>query len=165
MIGSLSTWLLTGTTVGLVALLALGLGRAARTAGLPRSLAVAVAAGMVVWLGVAAVLARGGVLAVGTASPPRWPLLPIAALGTMLLLGLAPTSRRLLAAIPPWQPAALQAFRVGVELAFWRLHAEGLAPIQVTFEGRNLDALVGLTAPAVAAGIASGWAGPKLAIA
>jgi hypothetical protein len=60
---------------------------------------------------------------------------------------------------------ALQTFRVGVELAFWRLHAEGVAPVQVTFEGRNFDALVGLTAPVVAAGIAFGWLGPRTTIA
>jgi hypothetical protein len=57
----------------------------------------------------------------------------------------------------PWQPVALQTFRVGVELAFWRLHTEGLAPIQITFDGRNFDALVGLTVPCVAA---SHWPEP-----
>jgi hypothetical protein len=42
---------------------------------------------------------------------------------------------------------------------------EGIAPVQVTFEGRNFDALVGLTAPAVAAGIAFAWLGPRMTIA
>ena len=41
----------------------------------------------------------------------------------------------------------------------------GCAPVQVTFEGRNFDALVGLTAPVVAAGIAFGWLGPRMTIA
>jgi hypothetical protein len=75
------------------------------------------------------------------------------------------TFRRLLAEVPLWQPVALQTFRVGVELAFWRLQLEGIAPVQVTFEGRNLDALVGLTAPVVAAGIATGWVGPRVTVA
>ncbi len=70
-----------------------------------------------------------------------------------------------MAEVPPWQPVALQSFRVAVELVFWRLHAEGAAPLQITFEGRNLDALVGLTAPMVAAGIASGWIGPRMTVA
>jgi hypothetical protein len=152
MTGSLSTLLLTGTTAGVVALITLGLAQAARRAGLPRSLATAV-------------LAERGVLAEWTALPPRWPLLPLTALVTSVLLGLTRTFRRLLAQLPPWQPVALQTFRVGVELAFWRLHAEGVAPVQVTFEGRNFDALVGLTAPAVAAGIAFGWAGSRSTIA
>ncbi len=165
MTGPLSTSLLTGTTAGLVALLTIGIGRAARRAGLPRSLAPSTAGGMIVWLGVAAALAQSGVLAIWSAFPPRWPLLPLTALGTLLLLSLTPGFRRVLAELPPWQPVALQGFRVGVELAFWRLHAEGDAPIQVTFEGRNFDVLVGLTAPVVAAGIAFAWVGPRVTIA
>ncbi|QEH34636.1 hypothetical protein OJF2_31770 [Aquisphaera giovannonii] len=165
MSGSLSTSLLIGTTATVAALLPLGLARAARKGGLPRSLAPAVAAGMILWLTVAALLAESGALSAWAAVPPRWPLLPLTALATLLTLGLRPASRRLIAGVPPWQPVALQAFRVGVELAFWRLHAEGVAPIQVTFEGRNLDALVGLTAPVMAAGIASGRIGPRLTIA
>jgi hypothetical protein len=159
--GSLSTLLLMGTTAVVVALVAVGLARAAPRAGLPRSLPPAVAAGMLAFLGIAAALARSGVLAVWTGFPPRWPLLPMTALGMLGLLGLTPIFRRLLAEIPPWQPVALQAFRAGVELAFWQLHAEGVAPIQVTFEGRNFDALVGITVPVVAAGIASGRVGPR----
>ena len=100
MAGSLSTALLTGTTAGVVALLTLGLARAARRCGLPRPLAPAAAAGMILWLGAAAILARSGVLSVGTAFPPRWPLLPLTALGTLALLGRNPASRRLLAEIP-----------------------------------------------------------------
>jgi hypothetical protein len=165
MIGSFSTALLTGTTAGVIALSAFGLALAARKAGLPKTLAASVAVGMIVWLGVTAALAQSGVLADWTALPPRWPLLPLTALGTLVLLSLTPTFRRLLAEIPTWQPVALQTFRVGVELAFWRLHAESIAPIQVTFEGRNFDALVGLTAPVIAAGIAFGWFGPRVTIA
>lgn len=164
MTGSLSTAaLLTGTTAGVVALLTFGLARAARKAGLPRYLAALVAGGMIIWLGVAAVLAQSGVLSDWSALP-RWPLLPLTALATSVLLGLTRTFRRLLAEVPLWQPVALQAFRVGVELAFWRLHAEGAAPVQITFEGRNFDAFVGLTAPVVAAGIAYGWIGPRMTI-
>jgi hypothetical protein len=168
MTGSLSTAvLLTGAAVALVAFLAFGLGRAARFAGLahPRTLAVSVAAALVVWLGATAALALSGILADWSALPPRWPLLPLTALVTFALLTWTRTFRRLLAEIPPWQPVALQTFRVGVELAFWRLHAEGFAPVQVTFEGRNFDALVGLTAPIVAAGIAAGWVGPRVTVA
>jgi hypothetical protein len=165
MTGSLSTAaLLTGTTAVVVALVTIGLTQASRRAGLPRTLAASVAVGMIVWLGVTAALALSGVLDVWTALPPRWPLLPLTALGTLVLLGLTQAFRRLLPEIPPWQPVALQTFRVGVELAFWRLHTEGVAPIQVTFEGRNFDALVGLTAPVIAAGIAFGWFGPRVTI-
>jgi hypothetical protein len=163
MTGSVSTAaLLTGTTAGVVTLVTIGLAQATRRAGRPRTVAVSAAAVMIVWLGVAAGLAHSGVLSDWTARPPRWPLLPLIALGTCFLFGHTLTFRRLLAEIPSWQPVALQTFRVGVELAFWRLHAEGVVPVQITFDGRNFDALVGLTAPVVAAGIASGWFGPRI---
>jgi hypothetical protein len=166
MIGSLSTIaLLTGTTAVVVALVTIGLARAARGAGLPKVLAPSVAAGFCLWLGAAAALAQSGVLAEWTALPPRWPLLPLTALGTSILFGLTPMYRRLLAGLPPWQPVALQAFRLAVEIAFWRLRLEGFAPLQVTFEGRNFDAIVGFTAPVVATGIAFGWLGTRITIA
>jgi hypothetical protein len=168
MTGSLSTAaLLTGTTAGLVVLVALGLAKAARRAGLarPKTLAASVAIGMTVWLAATAALARSGFLGAWTSLPPRWPLLPLTVLGTFVLLGQTRTFWRLLAEVPMWQPVALQTFRVGVELAFWRLLMEGGAPVQVTFEGRNFDGLVGLTAPLVAAGIAFGWFGPRITIA
>jgi hypothetical protein len=106
MTGSLSNLLLTGTTAGVVALITLGLAQAARRAGLPRSLALSVSAAMIVWLGATAALAQSGVLAEWTALPPRWPLLPLTALVTSVLLGLTRTFRRLLAQLPPWQPVA-----------------------------------------------------------
>jgi hypothetical protein len=168
MTGSLSTAaLLNGTTAGVVALITLGLARAARRAGLahPRTLAASVAVGMTVWLASTAALAQSGFLSAWTSLPPRWPLLPLTALVTFVVLGQTSTFRRLLAEIPAWQPVALETFRVCVELAFWRLHMEGVAPVQVTFEGRNFDALVGLTAPVVAVGIAFGWIGPRMTIA
>jgi hypothetical protein len=111
---------------------------------------------------VTAAIAESGVLDVWSAVPPRWPFLPLTALAGFALFGW--TFRRVLVEVPPWQPVALQSFRVAVELAFWQLHAEGLAPAQVTFEGRNFDALVGLTAPLVAVGIATGWIGRRLTI-
>jgi hypothetical protein len=40
-----------------------------------------------------------------------------------------------------------QAFRIIVELILWRGYKAGVIPIQMTFEGRNLDILIGLTAP------------------
>ena len=139
MASSSSTFLLTGTTADVVALLTLGVTRAARKSGLPHSLAPAIAAGMLLWLGAAAILARSGVLSAGTASPPRWPLLPLTALATLSLLGLNPAFRRLLPEIPPWQPVALQAFRVGVELRLLAAPCRRGRPVQVTFEGRNFD--------------------------
>lgn len=162
MVGSsLVAALLTGAAASLVVFLPAGIYRAAQRSASshPRLLAAALAAGLVAWLGVTAAIAESGRLDVWSAVPPRWPLLPLTALVTFALFGWK--YRGLLSAIPAWQPVALQTFRVAVELAFWRLHAEGLAPVQVTFEGRNFDALAGLTAPLVAAGIAARWVGRR----
>jgi hypothetical protein len=40
----------------------------------------------------------------------------------------------------------LQSFRIFVELLIWGLFVGGEAPVQMTFEGQNLDILTGLTA-------------------
>jgi hypothetical protein len=105
MTGSISTAaLLRGTTAGVVVLETLGLAHAARSAGVPKNLAASVAAGLCLWLGAAAVLAQRGVLADWTAMPPRWPLLPLIALGTFVLLGQTRISRRLLAEVPRGRP-------------------------------------------------------------
>jgi hypothetical protein len=93
MIGSFSTAILTGTTAGVIALLTFGINRAARRAGQPKSIASSVAVEMLVWVGVNAGLAQSGVLADWTAFPPRWPLLPLTALVTLVLLSLTPTFR------------------------------------------------------------------------
>lgn len=45
---------------------------------------------------------------------------------------------------------ALQTFRLPLELIFVWLLTLNLLPIQMTFEGRNFDVLVGLTAPLIA---------------
>jgi len=71
MAGSLSAAaLLSGAAAVLVALLALGLARAARRAGLahPWALAASVAAGQIVWLGATAALAGSGLSLTGQPS-------------------------------------------------------------------------------------------------
>jgi hypothetical protein len=47
-------------------------------------------------------------------------------------------------------------FRVVVELFLWELFREGRVPVQMTFEGRNFDILVGLSAPVMAWAVARG---------
>jgi len=56
----------------------------------------------------------------------------------------------LLAALPPVWPVAAQAFRIPVEIVLWRLAVAGAIPELLSFHGRNVDILVGLTAPVVA---------------
>jgi hypothetical protein len=106
-----------------------------------------------VWLLITGMLAYGGHLAVWNSRPPRLPTIPLLALVTIVLINRASIFRTLLNATPRHWPVAMQTFRIGVELAFWGLFTSGGAPQQVTFEGRNFDVIVGLTAPLIAIAI------------
>ena len=123
---------------------------AARRAGVGVTRVTAtVAAALAGWLTVTGGLAASGVLRLD-GGPPRVLLLPIiaiAAAGTALR---SSTGRLLVAAAPRGAVVALQSFRVAVELVLWRLYVAGAIPIQMTFEGRNLDIVVGLTAVPIA---------------
>ncbi|MGI9544913.1 MAG: hypothetical protein ACR2MX_16750 [Cyclobacteriaceae bacterium] len=79
--------------------------------------------------------------------PPR--LGPVLLLPLLAVLILTFTGRldAILKLIPPPWLIYMQTFRVGVELMIWLLFIQNLLPIQMTFEGRNWDILVGLTAP------------------
>lgn len=147
--------------------LSLGIRMAASRAAFARPwvIAAAVCVGLFLWLGVTALLALSGSLDVSPGRPPREPLLPPIALVTFVLLSLTSAGRRLVSRVPVWTPIAFQSFRIGVETAFWLLHREGLAPVQVTFEGRNFDILVGLSAPLMALAVAKDWIGPRIVIA
>jgi hypothetical protein len=52
--------------------------------------------------------------------------------------------------IPPANLIRLQSFRFFVEVFLWMLFLNNLLPVQMTFEGRNLDILAGLSAPLIA---------------
>ena len=57
------------------------------------------------------------------------------------------TAATVLRHIPVEHILYLQSFRIFVELLLWGLFAASVLPVQMTFEGRNLDILTGLTAP------------------
>ena len=52
--------------------------------------------------------------------------------------------------IPAHRLIRLQSFRFFVEILLWLLFVDELLPVQMTFEGRNLDIIAGFTAPFVA---------------
>jgi hypothetical protein len=151
-------------TAAMVVVLALGSFHGAIRAGVSapdaRQAARTVVLALCAWLAVVAALAFGGVLS-PTARPPRWPLLPLVAFSALVLATRSLQAKRVLSAIPPAWPIVAQTFRVGVELALFALHAAGQAPKQITFEGRNFDVLVGLSAPWVGWLVARGRIGAK----
>lgn len=136
-------------TVVVVARAALTL---ARRAGMPRPAAWSgrIALALAIWLGVVAGVASTGFYAETAALPPRVPLTALVASATLVLTVLRSPLRTLFDATPLAWLLALQAFRLPVELFLWGLHRRGLVPEQMTFEGRNFDIVVGLTAPLVA---------------
>lgn len=137
--------------VGMLVLVLWGAARAAWRVG-PGAVRGVRVAGMALvgWLALTGLLAERGFFDDFQSLPPRLVL----ALGLPLLTLLALTfSRRiapLLAALPPAWPVAAQTFRIPVEIVLWRLAVAGVIPELLSFTGRNVDILVGLTAPVVA---------------
>ncbi|MFT4628633.1 MAG: hypothetical protein ACI8PZ_007329 [Myxococcota bacterium] len=87
----------------------------------------------------------------------RWHLLPLflgffaASNGMGLVLALSPLGRRL-AALPLSLTVGFQAFRVPLEVVLHRWGQEGVIPVEMTWEGYNLDVLSG-----VICGLAGLW--------
>jgi hypothetical protein len=137
--------------VGMLVLVLWGAARAAWRVG-PGAVRGVRVAGMALvgWLALTGMLAERGFFDDFQSIPLRLVL----ALGPPLLTLLALTfSRRivpLLAALPPAWPVAAQTFRIPVEIVLWRLAVAGVIPELLSFTGRNVDILVGLTAPVVA---------------
>jgi hypothetical protein len=147
------TLLFAATVAGMLALALWGAARAARRVGAGAERGVRVAGLAVLgWLALTATLAGRGFFDDFQAMPPRMLL----AIGPPLLAVLALTfSRRvapMLRATPLAWPVGAQAFRIAVEIVLWRLAVAGAAPEILTFTGRNVDILIGLSAPAVAYG-------------
>jgi hypothetical protein len=144
----------------LVAVLVVGSVASAKRAGLARtrSLRLGACVGVVLsgWLLLVAVLAASGLLADVSARPPRLPILPSIALLAMVLVGRSALFSRLLAATPLAWPIAIQGMRAFVEVGLWALFRAGEIPVHMTFEGKNFDVLVGLSAPLIALGVARG---------
>jgi hypothetical protein len=139
------------TVAGMLVLVLWGAARAARRVG-PGAVRGVRGAGVAVagWLALTAVLAERGFFDDFQSLPPR--MLLALGLPLLTLLGLT-FSRRvapLLAAVPPLWPVAAQTFRIPVEIVLWQLAVAGALPDLLTFHGRNVDILVGLTAPVVA---------------
>ena len=65
-------------------------------------------------------------------------------------LALGGVGRRL-AALPLWILVGVQGFRLPLELAMHRMFERGIMPEQMSYSGRNLDIVTGITALIVAA--------------
>jgi hypothetical protein len=77
------------------------------------------------------------------------PVLFLPLIGAIFLM-FSKTMGDILKHIPYAHIIRLQGFRFFVEILLWLLYMDDLLPVQMSFEGRNFDVLVGITAPAIA---------------
>jgi hypothetical protein len=137
----------------MVALLGVGVAKSTALAGDPESAnrrGIWVIFALQIWLGLVAVLAFRGVFSDWSARPPRLALFTLAAFLMIVLINRTKTLNQLIASTPRHWLIAAQTFRVAVELVLFAFYVDGHVPLQLTFEGRNVDILAGLTAPIVA---------------
>jgi hypothetical protein len=143
---------------GLVGLVLLALLAAVRTmmrrdasqAGVYAAIAAAI---VVFWVVVPGALAWRGLLDRYSPLPPPALMLILALTAGTVALALTRFGAALAAAVPVGALVGYQVFRVPVELLLHRLYSEGVVPVQMTYSGRNLDIVTGLTAAAVAAAV------------
>lgn len=65
---------------------------------------------------------------------------------TILVFSFSKTVKEILVHIPQENIIKLQVFRFYVEVLLWALYSAALLPVQMTFEGRNVDIITGVTA-------------------
>lgn len=94
--------------------------------------------------------------------PPRIMIVLFIPLVTIVWFTLSATAREILLHIPSKDLLRLQVFRVFVELLLWGAFVLNLLPVQMTFEGRNLDILSGIGGLAAAMFLANSRIGQYL---
>ena len=120
---------------------------------------------LVAYLAVPGVLAARGLLDRYNPLPaPAMVMIGALSLATVIL-AYSPLGTRLVAAIPMTGLVGYQVFRVPVEFLLHRLHVEGVVPVQMTYLGRNLDILTGITAGILALYLRTGRRPPRLVLA
>jgi hypothetical protein len=129
-----------------------------RGAGSQRGLAAALAG--IGWLVMTGLAASAGVLRFSERPPGLMLLLPVM-LGGVVLLSRSSVGARLAAGLPLALLVGWQGFRLPLELMMHRAYAEGLMPVQMSYEGLNLDILTGISALVMAGVIAAGRASPR----
>lgn len=116
----------------------------------PRSSRGFVAVGLSAWLLLQGVLAYRGFFLFESSVPPRFALAIAPPLLLLVVLFATKGGRRWLDGLSLVRLTWLNTVRVGVELVLLGLFMHKTIPQVMTFEGRNADILVGITAPLVA---------------
>lgn len=102
------------------------------------------------WMGLTALLASSGVL-LSMRGSPRLALYLAGSNGLALVLALSPAGRKLHQRVPIAWLVGFQGFRLPLELVLHAWYEQGTLPVQMTFEGHNLDIVTGVLALLVGA--------------
>ena len=103
-----------------------------------------------IWLVAISLVASTGFFSDFSFFPPRIGLVLVIPFIAILIITFSKGFKQLPVAVPSQWLIYIQSFRVLVEILIWMLFLAEVAPVQMTFEGRNYDILVGLTAPLIA---------------
>jgi hypothetical protein len=98
------------------------------------------------WMVLVAVLVQIGYFNDFSTLPPRPVLLILLPLPFVFWIAFSKKFRGLATIIPQHWLVYFQSFRIVVELLLWQAFLQDLLPVQMTFEGRNLDIIAGLLA-------------------
>ena len=133
---------------------------------LPRGTVAGIRMALPAWLLYVGLLGYFGVVQNAALRPPGIAfILGPAVLFVVLFAARSARGGRIALAVPLWVLLGLQGYRIGVELFLHRLWLDGLAPRMLTFEGANVDILIGASAPVVAWLSTRGRPGLRLALA
>jgi hypothetical protein len=105
---------------------------------------------VLIWLGAQAGLALSGFFLVTDTLPPRFPLVLVPVLLTILLLFIIPKGQKLIGSFNNKWLTWLHIVRIPVEIVLFWLFVYKQIPQLMTFEGKNLDIISGLTTPVIA---------------
>ena len=106
--------------------------------------------GLIFWCGFVSVWSISGWM--GDFSMFPFNLMPIIVIPliTVIIITFSKTFKEIIIHIPQQNLIRLQSFRVFVEVLLWALFITNIAPVQMTFEGRNFDVLSGISALIIA---------------
>jgi hypothetical protein len=154
------------TTVVMAVLVPAGVWWALREEGAPDAgrRAATLGGAIAAWLVFTLIVALSGAVE-PTGGPPRVMAIILPALAGAVLFARSGLGEIVARRLPMAWIVGMQAFRVPVELVLFGLAGLGVAPVQMTFEGRNFDIVTGSTALLLGLALAAGRAPRALVVA
>lgn len=105
---------------------------------------------LLVWLMFTLIIGISGYLDDFSTFPPKILLVIVPPFLFLLLILISKQFHELCAPLDNFWFIYPQSFRILMEFILWLLYRYHIIPVQMTFEGRNFDIIIGLTAPIVA---------------